>query len=424
LKTFLKISIAFIVFCLFTLPLQTQWVQQTLPVNKPITGIKFVDSLKGWACTGYGSQNDSSYILYTTNAGTSWLVQLSVYNIFFTDLNILSTALGFACGYDNNISLSKLFITSNSGISWTPITMVPNMLMEDMQFLNKDSAWECGSSIGPDVRTTTNGGNSWIVRTSGITQATQKIFFLNYNTGFCGAGTYLYKTTNAGMSWVLKGNFSPETVTSIYFLNENTGWLGATGNAVYFTTNSGLNWQNQTTPSFAGTVSDIYFTNLQTGWGGISYIVVCKTTNSGLNWGYQMDTSGSYRFSFVDSLHGWSGYYGTGKVSRTTNGGGLIIYTGFVSNSSLIPRKFTLYQNYPNPFNPSTTIELDLPVSSKINLIICDILGRELYKIADEHLKPGSYTFTWDARKCASGIYFYRLTTDDHSETKKMILIK
>jgi Secretion system C-terminal sorting domain len=418
--------ILLIVNCSFPI-VQTQWVQQTLPVNKPITGIKFVDSLKGWACTSTGTPADTGYILSTTNSGTNWFVQLSAYNLNYTDINMLNSLTGYVSGADNNILLYKLFKTTNGGINWTFTTMVPNMYIGDMQFLNQDSAWECGSSIGPDVRTTTDGGNSWIVRTNGITQATQKIFFLNYNTGFCGAGTYLYKTTNAGMSWGLKGNFSPETVASIYFLNENTGWLAMTGNQIKYTTNGGINWATQVPESIgSGTIWSIFFINSFTGWAGTgSFPKIYKTTNSGLNWGYQLDTGRSNTICFIDSLNGWSA--GTSSVLgiyHTTNGGGTIIYTGFVSNGTAIPREFILYQNFPNPFNPITTIKLDLPASANISLVICDMLGRELYRVAKEFLKAGSYNFSWDARKFSSGIYFYRMTTEDFSETKRMVLIK
>src|SRR4030095_15286173 len=98
-------------FCLFTFHLSSQWVQQTVPVNKPITGIEFVDSLKGWACTSRGTPADTGYILYTSNGGTNWLVQLPVYNFEFFDMDIINSLTGYASGYDYNIGLDKLFKT-------------------------------------------------------------------------------------------------------------------------------------------------------------------------------------------------------------------------------------------------------------------------------------------------------------------------
>ena len=127
------------------LTLQTvfsQWVQQTLPVNKPITGIEFVDTLHGWACTSYGSQQDTAYILCTTNGGVNWVVQLSIYNLSFMDIEMLNSLTGYAAGPEFSTALVRLYATSNGGINWSYINMVPNMYIRDIQFLNKDSAWE------------------------------------------------------------------------------------------------------------------------------------------------------------------------------------------------------------------------------------------------------------------------------------------
>jgi photosystem II stability/assembly factor-like uncharacterized protein len=392
-----------------------------VPVSKPITGIKFIDSSTGWACTSIGTGGlNYCYILHTTNGGTNWFVQDSTFNATYEAISILNSNIAYCGGYDFTTNSANLKKTINGGANWILIPTPTNMAIGDMVFLNQDSGWSCSSNVGPDVRTTTNGGINWIVKTSGIAQQTQRLFFLNYNTGFCGANSFLYKTTNAGLSWVLIGNFS-EQVKSIFFPDQNTGWVGATGAKIFFTTNSGMNWQTQTTPGFAGTTTDIYFVNSQTGWGGVSTSVVCKTTNGGANWGYQLDTSQSFRISILDSLRGWTGQFG---ISRTTNGGGIIVYTGFVNNGNEVPVKFTLFQNYPNPFNPITTIKLDLPKSSNVNLIICDMLGRELYSIVNEYLRMGSYEFTWDARNYSSGIYFYRLVAGSYTETKKMMLLK
>jgi hypothetical protein len=157
------------------------------------------------------------------------------------------------------------------------------------------------------------------------------------------------------------------------------------------------------------------------GYAGNRTYQILKTYNGGLNWGYQLDSVGSYKFSFIDSLRGWKGDFG---IAKTTNGGGTLIYSGFINTGNEIPVDFTLHQNYPNPFNPATTINLDVPKSSEVNLVICDMLGRELYTIANQFLKTGSYSFTWDARNYSSGIYFYRLTAGSFLQTRKMVLIK
>ena len=89
-----------------------------------------------------------------------------------------------------------------------------------------------------------------------------------------------------------------------------------------------------------------------------------------------------------------------------------------------IPSGFSLSQNYPNPFNATTTIRYDVPVSSRVVIEIYDILGRKIETLVDGLRSSGSYTAVWDAGDASSGLYFYRLRTDDYSDYRRMLLIK
>ena len=97
---------------------------------------------------------------------------------------------------------------------------------------------------------------------------------------------------------------------------------------------------------------------------------------------------------------------------------------------SNIPQKFELSQNYPNPFNPSTVINYQLSTSGWVTLNVYDVLGRQVASLVNEYKQPGNYKISFDAAQTFnhqplhSGIYFYRLTSNDFSETKKMILMK
>ncbi len=410
----------FFAFCLLPFHLHTQWVQQTVPVSKPITGIKFIDANTGWACTsiGMGGQN-YAYILHTTNGGTNWFIQDSSFNSDYNALSVVDANIVYAGG--DSVGFGKLAKTTNGGINWIYLQLPINMLIGDMQFLNKDSGWTCVDLFGADVRTTTDGGATWQVRISGIAAQTQRIFFLNYSTGFCGANFDLYKTTNAGMNWTISSSFS-QSLQSIFFLNQNTGWVG-TGNQIQYTSNAGSNWVTQFLPAQGNNnLYDLFFFNNSTGYGGTGLNRIFKTTNGGQNWGYQIDTGGSYRISFIDSSLGWTCWLGA-KICKTTNGGGAIFYTGFTPQGTNIPSVFTLYQNYPNPFNPVTTVKVDIPKASNIRFVIFDIIGKVLYE-ENEYLRAGSYEFKWDASSYSSGVYFYTLISDKFTETKKMLLLK
>ncbi|MBL0106980.1 MAG: T9SS type A sorting domain-containing protein [Ignavibacteria bacterium] len=97
--------------------------------------------------------------------------------------------------------------------------------------------------------------------------------------------------------------------------------------------------------------------------------------------------------------------------------------------SNLIPEKFNVYQNYPNPFNPSTKIKFDIPSGlngsdSKVRLSVYNSLGKEIAELVNENLGAGSYETEFDASDFSSGVYFYKIETDNFSLTKSMFLIK
>jgi len=89
-----------------------------------------------------------------------------------------------------------------------------------------------------------------------------------------------------------------------------------------------------------------------------------------------------------------------------------------------LPVKFALEQNYPNPFNPSTSIAFDLPRTSNVALKIYDMLGKEMATLVSDRLSAGSYSYEWEAKNFASGVYLYRLQAGNYVETRKMVLMK
>lgn len=90
----------------------------------------------------------------------------------------------------------------------------------------------------------------------------------------------------------------------------------------------------------------------------------------------------------------------------------------------LVPKNFELSQNYPNPFNPSTTIEYSIPKDAIVSLKIYDVLGKEVATLVNDQKTAGTYILNWNASNFSSGLYFYRLTAGEFTETKKMFLVK
>ncbi len=89
-----------------------------------------------------------------------------------------------------------------------------------------------------------------------------------------------------------------------------------------------------------------------------------------------------------------------------------------------LPLEFKLSQNYPNPFNPNTTISYTVPHSSHVILEVYDILGRKTATLVNEFRDAGRHTVIWQADNNSSGMYFYRIVAGDHTQARKMLLLK
>jgi aminopeptidase N len=93
--------------------------------------------------------------------------------------------------------------------------------------------------------------------------------------------------------------------------------------------------------------------------------------------------------------------------------------------TELIPAVYALEQNYPNPFNPSTMIEFSLPEDvSNVKLSIYNALGEKVAELVNTALAAGKYSYQWNAKNLATGIYIYELRTDKFVSVKKMVLMK
>jgi choice-of-anchor B domain-containing protein len=133
----------------------------------------------------------------------------------------------------------------------------------------------------------------------------------------------------------------------------------------------------------------------------------------------------------LDAQGAWNvyPYYPSGKfvVSDMMTGLWVFKFTssiGIEPAGNENPRDFKLYQNYPNPFNPNTVINYELPIANYVSLIIYNALGKEINSLVNEKQSAGSYEVKWDGSNYPSGVYFYKLSNGDYSETRKMVLLR
>ncbi len=89
-----------------------------------------------------------------------------------------------------------------------------------------------------------------------------------------------------------------------------------------------------------------------------------------------------------------------------------------------IAHTFELNQNYPNPFNPSTTIQYSIPSSQKVALKVYNMLGREVATLVNKKQSAGKHSVQFDAKDLSSGVYFYRINTENRQKVRKMLLVK
>ncbi|MGH2574563.1 MAG: T9SS type A sorting domain-containing protein, partial [Ignavibacteria bacterium] len=236
----------------------------------------------------------------------------------------------------------------------------------------------------------------------------------------------IWRTTNSGLFWMGEC-VSLEPINDIIFLDSfravGVGGDFEYGASIVRTTNGGLNWQYNELNVF-GAGQAISFRTPAEAWIPLGFSGTwLYTLNSGTNWTELdvPDSASAYDVQFTDPYHGWSvGNYG--RIFKYNINKAIGISN---QNQNELPNVYKLYQNYPNPFNPSTTIEYYLLKPSRVKIILYDLLGREIKTLLHYVQKAGNHKINFNSDGLASGIYYYKLETDDgFSDTKKMVILR
>ena len=93
-------------------------------------------------------------------------------------------------------------------------------------------------------------------------------------------------------------------------------------------------------------------------------------------------------------------------------------------DKEVLPSRFALKQNYPNPFNPVTNISYSIEKSSNVTLKLYDVRGGLVQTLLNKRINAGNHDYTLDASNLPSGVYFYTMSVNNVSKTKKLILMK
>jgi photosystem II stability/assembly factor-like uncharacterized protein len=399
------------------------WKKQQSPVNFTLRSLTFADSLTGWAA------GDSGTIIHTTDGGNNWEIQNSTVQTFIMDIYFVNNQVGWATTIKDVFPFNTVILkTIDGGVNWAAEDFQDSdALMRTIFFFDSLNGFIGGSYIAY----TSDAGNSWSRANVDSNMVSgfpvYEFNFYSRQYGFACGGRLdvsgvVWRTTDYGLNWTAQGISADEIFDLFIFDSLNAITLSGDPEGLFpiakiKTTDGGFNW-NFENLSFYGLSFRIDFRTYNEGWSASGYKFLF-TSDRGETWSEAEtpDSSVVYDLQFLDARHG----YAVGE-----NGVILKLDPSLVNaeDETDMPNIFILFQNYPNPFNPTTKICYVIPAEGKVKLIIYDILGTTVETLVDKIQIPGSYCEIIDGRELASGIYFIRLSFNDQSTVKKMVLIK
>ncbi len=314
---------------------------------------------------------------------------------------------------------SSVFLSTNNGASWISASNGLPLKANVSSFIVSGSNLYVGT-LGEGIFLSTNNGTSWTAVNSGLTNMFVPSFAVSGMDLFAGTLGGVFLSTNNGTSWTkVNSGLTNMFVPSLAVIGTNL-FAGTFGGGVFLSTNNGTSW----TEVNNGLTSNIVYslaisgTNLFAGTidGG-----VFLSTNNGTSW--TAVNSGLHPKTTVKSLAVSSTNLFAGTAYSMWRRPLKEMTTSMGSEEPLLI-EFSLSQNYPNPFNSSTVIGYQLPVSGVVSLKVYDILGREVTTLVNEQKVAGRYEVNFDASHLASGVYIYKLKTENYKSSKKMILVK
>ncbi len=393
----------------------SNWISLNYMGNYGIPQDIWCDNMNGKVIV-VGAAAPSPFII-STNGGQNWI--FNVYTdslVSYKRINMLNSNTGYCCGNQGKVSR-----TTNGGFNWAVVSaVIPGGYdLYSLDFVNYNTGYVTGSSNR--IYKTTDGGNTWITQALTNLRIMYSIDMINADTG-CAVGAWgvcLY-TNNGGVNWVEQKSFSNSVLNTVKMLNSSTGYLSGGNGILRKTTNGGKEWDTVFTP-ISINFRSISFSDINTGYAAGENCYTLRTSNGGLSW--EANNSGS-PIVFRVYCKGYDSAFicgGAANVLKLFNP-----LTGGITWHHDVPTQYSLEQNYPNPFNPSTSINFAIPNTGKVNLIIYDILGREVVRPVDNlEMNAGTVSYNFEASNLSSGVYFYSLIVNNKKiDTKRMVLLK
>ncbi|MBE2228048.1 MAG: T9SS type A sorting domain-containing protein [Ignavibacteria bacterium] len=399
------------------------------------------------------------------NCSYSWANQTSGTTSLLYSVKTVSNLIGWAAGAAGTVRR-----TTDGGSTWTdanPNTGVITGDIYNIEALDANTAWVTTSPGATFIYKTTNGGTNWVqvyTVAGGFINAIKMVSATNgYAFGDPLAGNWLLlQTTDGGNNWTSLATIAGtgDGRNNCVQVSLPNMWFGSGQGTIWKSTNSGLNWTSVATTGLTGQVLGVRFNSATVGLGGGATMV--KSTDGGTTYtllpasgtgnitGIQGSgndfwyTRGTGIFRSTDNGATWTQSHthtaAQNDISLVQDGSGCM--TGWSCGASgtiakmtgvpvavnepttQIPTEFKMEQNYPNPFNPTTNITFALPKSGVVVLKVYDVLGKEVASLVNSFTNAGTHIVPFDASALSSGVYIYKITTGEFTDSKKMVLIK
>lgn len=344
---------------------------------------------------------------------------------------------------------------------WEPRQSGTRAALNGVAVLSPQTAIIVGDS-GIVLRTT-DYGSTWVRMSLGIIN---KLNYINAFESFvliAGKNGVCYRSIDSGKTWVTNNLPATSDLTAFSLLNRYTARALTKNGELYVTSNAGMSWRYEyklqseslssmaflgSTTAIATTADGYVYTQIAALPVELTQFSASPLGNSiGLNWSTASETN-NHGFEIQKSIdnHTWNtiGFIrGAGSSTEQNNyfftdnfpDPGINYYrlyqvdydgTGYYSETASFNyvSGYLLSDNYPNPFNPETKITYRLPEAGRAIIQIFDVLGNIVAVPLDEKKEPGTYILTFNAAALSSGIYYYRITAGQFSQTKKMVVIK
>jgi len=384
-------------------------------------------------------------IMLSTNGGANWTSGTVNSSGIYRGLDMASPMIGYLSG-----SNGEVHKTTDGGFNWVQcsnIGILPTDYFYALDATDVNTVFTVNNTgtVGGTVHKSTDGGVTWNIYkiSQSLSPADHALYGISMVDGTTGwvinSTPRPYKTTDGGVTWSpqsLPDNFNG-LLLGIHAVSASVAWCVGSQGRVYKTSDGGSTWNLIPVPvtNQTGFTSVVAFDDTYAIIGG-TFGLTLHTADGGTTWTQEYTggaasaaSSGIYDLAVQPgSIPGVNPLtvFAVGSHSFVFKRQNLFTPVG-LPNELVHPQSFTLDQNFPNPFNPSTTINYSVSKGDIVSIKVFNLLGSEVATLVDRFHEAGDYAVSFsssDVRGLSSGVYFYILTTNGNSISRKMTLLK